>query len=296
MERFLTFRAPHRLRYTGEDGTVAYDGVVQVKYEFTTVDSSVQFQGGIRGKTLLDYYDVDVVWSDVNSRTDRFGSVRGMGMVQRLKLWRDNYSNLHSITVFANRSSRQYHEYEVHWFESEFRSRDDRGKQMRLNVRGRRSSSSDVGRRFSFNRMRPRQRSAPNVGHGESSQAAAAAAASGLDIRYLGIQFSSRNGELMNTFLTIPVAMPKLLSSSAVGWIFKHLIYLGTVLTSSLLCTTDYRQFLEAWAQAHDSDRQFRGVPFPHHRVELESPQIHANAAELDAGLHPVLEPESEDE
>lgn len=195
MERFLTFRAPHRIRYTGENGTVAYDGVVQVKYEFTTVDSSVQFQGDIRGKTLLDYYDVDVVWSDVNSRTDRFGSVRGMGMVQRLKLWRDSYSNLHSITVFANRSSRQYHEYEVHWFEPEFRSRDDRGKQVRLNVRGRRGSTSDVGRRFSFNRMRPRQRSVPNVGHGESSQAAAAAAASGLDIRYLGIQFSSRNGE-----------------------------------------------------------------------------------------------------
>lgn len=195
MERFLTFRAPHRIRYTGEDGSVAYDGVLQVKYEFTTVDSSVQFQGDIRGKTLLDYYDVDVVWSDVNSRTDRFGNVRGMGMVQRLKLWRDNYSNLHSITVFANRSSRQYHEYEVHWFEPEFRSRDDRGKQARLNVRGRRGSTSDVGRRFSFNRMRPRQRSVPNVGHGESSQAATAAAASGLDIRYLGIQFSSRNGE-----------------------------------------------------------------------------------------------------
>lgn len=196
MERFLTFRAPHRVRYTAENGTVAYDGVLQVKYEFTTVDSSVRFQGDIRGKTLLDYYDVDVVWSDVNSRTDRFGSVRGMGMVQRLKLWRDNYSNLHSITVFANRSSRQYHEYEVHWFEPEFRSKDDRAKQVRLNVRGRRGSTSDVGRRFSFNRMRPRQRSAPNVGHGESSQAAAAAAASGLDIRYFGIQFSRRDGEL----------------------------------------------------------------------------------------------------
>lgn len=62
------------------------------------------------------------------------------------------------------------------------------------------------------------------------------------------------------------------------------------------MMTIDYRQFLEAWAHAHDSDSQFRGVPFPHHRVELESPQIHANATELDAGLDPVLEPESEDE
>lgn len=60
--------------------------------------------------------------------------------------------------------------------------------------------------------------------------------------------------------------------------------------------TTDYRQFLEAWAHAHDSDSQFRGVPFPQHRVELESPQIQPNPVELDAGLDPVLEPDSESE
>lgn len=197
MERFLTFRVPHRLQYTSDNGTVAYDGVIQVKYEFTTVDSSIQFQGDVRGKTLLDYYDIDVVWSDVNTRTDRFGSVRGMGMVQRLKLWRDNYSNLHSITVFANRSSRQYHEYDIHWFEPELRSKDDRAKQVRLNVRGRRGSTSDIGRRFSFNRIRPRQRSVPNAGQRESSHMANPS----LDIRYLGLQFSSRNGESQGPFV-----------------------------------------------------------------------------------------------
>ena len=198
MERFLTFRTPHRMRYTGENGTVVYDGVAQVKYEFTTVERSIQFQGDIRGKTLLYYYDVDVVWSDVNARTDRFGSVRGMGLVQRLKLWRDNYSNLHSMTIFANRSSREYHEYEIRSFDPEFRSKDDRAKQVRLNVRDRRGNTTDVGRRFSFNRIRPRQRPAPNVGLGGSNhrEAGVTATASDLDIRYLGIQFSSRNGEL----------------------------------------------------------------------------------------------------
>lgn len=193
MERFLTFRVPHRIRYTGEDGTVTFDGVMQVKYEFTSVESSVRFQGDVRGKVLLDYYDVDVVWSDINSRTDRFGSVRGMGLVQRLKLWRDNYSNLHSITVFANRSSRQYHEYELYWFDAEPRSKDDRTRQMRLGVRGRRGSTSDLSRRFSFNRIRPRQRSVPGAGQGESSHAAAASP--GLEIKYLGLQFSHRDGK-----------------------------------------------------------------------------------------------------
>ncbi|SPN97810.1 uncharacterized protein DNG_01322 [Cephalotrichum gorgonifer] len=248
LERFLTFRVPHRIRYTGEDGIVAFDGVVQVNYEFTTVDSSIRFQGDVRGKTLLDYYDVDVIWSDVNTRTDRFGSVRGLGLVQRLKLWRDNYTNLHSITVFANRSSRQYHEYDIHWFEPELRSRDEREKRVRLNARGRRSSTSEVGRRFSFNRIRPRQRSAPEPGNGASTPTALA---NPLDIRYLGIQFTSRS---------------------------------------------DYRQFIEAWAHAHRSDGEFHGVPFPQHRAELESPQIHPYPAELDAGLLPVLESDSEED
>jgi hypothetical protein len=116
-----------------------------------------------------------------------------MGLVQRLKLWRDNYSNLHSITVFANRSSRQYHEYELYWFDAEPRSKDDRTRQMRLGVRGRRGSTSDLSRRFSFNRIRPRQRSVPGAGQGESSHAAAASPA--LEIKYLGLQFSHRDGK-----------------------------------------------------------------------------------------------------
>ncbi|CAI4213918.1 unnamed protein product [Parascedosporium putredinis] len=162
---------------------------MQVKYEFTSVDSSVRFQGDVRGKAFLDYYDVDVVWSDTNNRTDRFGNIRGMGLVQRVKLWRDNYSNLHSITVFANRSSRRYHEYDVHWFEAEPKSKDDRAKQLRLTVRGRRGSTSDLGRRFSFNRIRPRQRSVPGSGPVESPPTAAVS----LEIKYLGLQFSHRD-------------------------------------------------------------------------------------------------------
>lgn len=194
IERFLTFRVPHRIRYTGEDGTVSFDGIMQVKYEFTSVDSSVRFQGDVRGKTLLDYYDVDVVWSDTNNRTDRFGNIRGMGLVQRVKLWRDNYSNLHSITVFANRSSRRYHEYDIHWFEAEPKSKDDRAKQLRLTVRGRRGSTSDLGRRFSFNRIRPRQRSVPGSGSVESPPTAAVS----LEIKYLGLQFSHRDGKFVD--------------------------------------------------------------------------------------------------
>jgi hypothetical protein len=55
MERYLTFREPHRIRYTAENGVVTHDQLIPVKYEFTTVDGSVRFQGDIRAKVLLDY-------------------------------------------------------------------------------------------------------------------------------------------------------------------------------------------------------------------------------------------------
>jgi hypothetical protein len=164
-----------------------------VKYEFTTVEGSVRFQGDVRRKDLLDYFDVDVVWSDVQGRTDSFGNVRGMGLIQRLKLWQDRYTTFHSITVYANRSDRRYKEYEVHNFEGELRRRDDQNRQVRLNVRGRRGSAdSHQSRRMSFTqRMLPRVRSG---GHGGSSSSSASADGhSPLSIRYLGIQFSTRD-------------------------------------------------------------------------------------------------------
>jgi hypothetical protein len=193
MERFVSFCEPHRIRYRDEDGAAVHDDVIPVKYEFTTVESSVRFQGDVRGKSLLDYYDVDVIWSDVQSRTDRFGSVRGMGLVQRLKLWTDNYSGLHSFTIFANRTTGGYLDYEVLWFDAELRSRDDRAKQIRLSARGRRGSAPDTGRRFSINRIRPRVRSFGQGSQVESSDVGLPQNPR-LDIRYLGIQFSNRNG------------------------------------------------------------------------------------------------------
>jgi hypothetical protein len=62
----------------------------------------------------------------------------------------------------------------------------------------------------------------------------------------------------------------------------------------------DYRRFLEQWALAHSADSDFRGVPFPMDHVELPSPEIMGNIAELDAGesshmLATVPEPEGED-
>ncbi|CAG7556745.1 unnamed protein product [Fusarium equiseti] len=66
MERYVTFQEPHRVRYTTDEGICIHDQYITIRYEFTTVESSIQFQGDLRRKDLVDFYDVDVVWTNVH--------------------------------------------------------------------------------------------------------------------------------------------------------------------------------------------------------------------------------------
>ncbi|KAF0639263.1 hypothetical protein FPSE5266_10956 [Fusarium pseudograminearum] len=118
MERYLTFQEPHRVRYTTDEGVCIHDQYVTIRYEFTTVESSIRFQGDLRRKDLIDFYDADVVWTNVHGRTDGFGKVKGIGAIQRLKLWRDRYTTFHSLSVFANKTDGQYREYDIHCFDA----------------------------------------------------------------------------------------------------------------------------------------------------------------------------------
>lgn len=183
LEQFVTFRERHRVRYTADDGVVVLDQLVEVKYEFTTVEAAIHFQGDLRRKDLVDCFDVDVVWSDTQSRGDTFGNVRGIGTVQRLKLWSDRQNATHSLTVFANRSEGRYREYQVDYFEGEITARDDRRRTLRLNARPRRGSAPDSRRnplaalrRHLDPGLAPLSRGPP-------------------DIRYLAIQFTRFEGE-----------------------------------------------------------------------------------------------------
>ncbi|KFA76368.1 hypothetical protein S40288_07112, partial [Stachybotrys chartarum IBT 40288] len=235
LERFVTFPELQRIRYTTDEGICIHDQYVVVRYEFTSVDSSVSFQGDLRRRDLVAFYDVDVVWTNIHGRTDSFGKVKGIGAIQRLKMWRDRYTTFHSISVLANKTDGMYREYDVHLFEGELRQREDRTNQIRLNVVGRRGSMPEEmpQRRFSFHhRRRPRLRSADQSGQMGSD---ASPSHPLIDIRYLAIQFTHRQG--VNYSL-------------------------------------GYRQFLDRWAYAHNTDRDFQGIPFPPNHVELESPQI----------------------
>ncbi len=193
MELYLTFREPHRLRYSTVEG-VLHDDYVEVQYEFTTVETSMQFQGDIRGRDLVDWYDIDVIWSDSHRRTDSYGNVRGLGTIQRMKLWRDRYSSFHYLTFFANHR-RRWKEYLLFDLERDFRQRDDRHRRIQLNARGaRRGSGSESthshnrDRRFSASSI---FRSRQNGASGSSSSVAASSSPqSNLEIRYLGIQFT----------------------------------------------------------------------------------------------------------
>ena len=191
MELYLNFREPHRIRYTTADGLI-HDDYIDVNYEFTTIEGSMQFQGDLRGKDLVDWYDVDVAWSDSHRRTDSYGNVRGLGTIQRMKLWRDRYSTLHYLTFYANHR-RRWKEYPIHDFEAEFRQRDDRHRRLQLNARGARRVSTSES---SHNQARERRFSTSSIfrprNSGSSSHASSSSTTShgAVDVRYLGIQFT----------------------------------------------------------------------------------------------------------
>ncbi|KKA26030.1 hypothetical protein TD95_000329 [Thielaviopsis punctulata] len=189
LEQTIAFDEPQRIRYTDANGIILHDGYIPVRYQFTSVESSLRFQSDVRNKQIVGYYDVDVVWSDAHPRTDRFGSVKGLGLMHRIKLWRDRCTGLHSLTIYANRMSpRTHQEFEVQWFDVELRQ-DAKGKQLKMQIRGsKRDGASDSSRRFSFNRIRPRVRSGhdspsplPNENLGEQLN---------VDFNYIGVKFT----------------------------------------------------------------------------------------------------------
>lgn len=69
LELFVNFREPHRVRYTTADGTVVHDQVMDVQYEFTSIDGSMEFQGDLRRQDLVAYFDVDVVCRCLKSQS-----------------------------------------------------------------------------------------------------------------------------------------------------------------------------------------------------------------------------------
>lgn len=219
LERFVTFPELQRIRYTTDEGICIHDQYVLVRYEFTSVSSSISFQGDLRRRDLVDFYDVDVVWTNIHGRTDSFGKVKGIGAIQRLKMWRDRYTTFHSISVLANKTDGMYREYDVHLFEGELRQREDRTKQIRLNVVGRRGSMPEETpqRRFSFHhRRRPRLRSADQSGQMGSD---ASPSHPPIDMRYLAIQFTHRQGKFPSSPNTDPLnlALQALIIDQAIG-------------------------------------------------------------------------------
>lgn len=201
MELFVTFREPQRIRYTSADGKVVHDEVIEVKYEFTSIEGSMRFQGDLRQQDLVAYFDVDVVFSDQHGRTDSLtGAVRGLATIQRIKLWRDRLSAYHCVTFYSNRPSnrrdRKYREYLVTDFQEELRNRDDKHRECRLGAIGRRGSAPNAVRARSFSISSPsswgrsRQRSAER----SSDAAQTLTTIVPLDIRWLGIRFSREAG------------------------------------------------------------------------------------------------------
>ncbi|KAK4162090.1 hypothetical protein QBC43DRAFT_87346 [Cladorrhinum sp. PSN259] len=193
LELHLSFLEPHRVRYVTREGVVC-DDYVQINYELTAVENSIQLQSEIRTRELIDWFDVDVIWSDQHRRTDAYGNVRGLGTIQRMKLWKDRYSSFHYLTFYADHR-RCWKEYVVEDFDREFRERNDRHRRLQLSMRTvtrRDSTSGSSGhsreRRFSATSIFGSRRSS-SASH-TNGGSVASSSHSGQEIRFLGIQFS----------------------------------------------------------------------------------------------------------
>ncbi|KAK4032412.1 hypothetical protein C8A01DRAFT_50796 [Parachaetomium inaequale] len=189
MEIYLSFQKPHRIRYTTftSVGIVVHDEEIEVKYQFTTIEGSIQLQSDIRQRDLIDWFDVDVVWSDTHHRTDSYGNVRGLGTIQRIKLWRDRYSKLHYLTFYAN-YRRCWKEYLLDDFDRSPRQRDDRHHRLQLGARG--AFQVERARAFESNQSHGQSRERRFSTSIFSRSSRHNNSPSALDIRYLGIQFS----------------------------------------------------------------------------------------------------------
>lgn len=203
MELFVTFREPYRIRYTTADGTVVHDEVIEVRYEFTSIEGSMRFQGDLRRQDFVDYFDVDVVFSDTHGRTDSLtGAVRGLATIQRIKLWRDRLSLHHCLTFYSNKPSnrreRRYREYQVTDFQEELKNRDDKHRECRLGAVGRRGSAPNAVRARSFSLSSPSSwRSKQRSAERGSDAGQVSATTVPLDIRWLGVRFTRESGQYL---------------------------------------------------------------------------------------------------
>ncbi|PSR90434.1 hypothetical protein BD289DRAFT_452352 [Coniella lustricola] len=246
MELTVIFREPQRIRYTSADGTVVHDEIIEVKYDFTSIEGSARFQSDVRQQDLVDFFDVNVIFSDTHSRTDSLtGAVRGLATIQRIKVWKDRSSLYHCITFYSNRPSsrreRRYREYLITDFQEELKNRDSKHNECRLAVIGRRGTAPNAVRAKSFSIASPSSwgRNKHKSGDRNTEVPQASMGIMPLDIRWLGIRFTME---------------------------------------------ADYRRFLDRWAAYHAADRDFRGIFLPQTHVELPSPAIQAREAyELDA-------------
>lgn len=202
MELTVIFREPQRIRYTSADGTVVHDEMIEVKYEFTSIESSARFQSDLRQQDLVDFFDVNVIFSDTHGRTDALtGAVRGLATIQRIKVWKDRSSLYHCITFYSNRPSsrreRKYREYLITDFQEELKTQDSKHNECRLAAIGRRGSAPNAVRAKSFSIASPsswgrsKQKSVDR--HAEVPQASMGIMP--LDIRWLGIRFTNNSGE-----------------------------------------------------------------------------------------------------
>lgn len=106
-----------------ENDRIANEQQIPMEYVFTSIEARDAFQGDILGTTLIEGFDMDVVWSDNVHEKNNMGNVEGLAILERLHIWRDKqWPHRHTISFLASKSSGMLEEYPVSGFKHAERS------------------------------------------------------------------------------------------------------------------------------------------------------------------------------
>ncbi|KAI8629680.1 hypothetical protein F5Y19DRAFT_484584 [Xylariaceae sp. FL1651] len=130
----------HRLEWTGLDG-IPHSQVLNgenVKYSFTELRALQQFQGDIRDKDLLETFDTEVIWTDLQPRRNQ-----GEAILVELKVWRDRYPpGKYSLSFLANNKDKGHVEHYLGSFREPAKRNTKVPQEVTLEFVNRRSGSS----------------------------------------------------------------------------------------------------------------------------------------------------------
>jgi hypothetical protein len=137
---------------------VPHDQTISVEYIFVSSDAQNEFQGDVRGKTLIRTWDFSVLWSSRISRQNG-----GEAVLQDLKIWKDRQPPYyHTFSFFTTTREMRHLEFPLLSFQRDVKSEPNQPLAAHIDFMKQMTSSSSTDPRVRRT-FRP-----PSLLHGKS--------------------------------------------------------------------------------------------------------------------------------